>query len=169
MKGQDIVVILKLAISGPARSFADLGKSVGLSASEAHSAVKRLIEARLLDQDQKRVNRKALRNFLVHGIPYVFPVSLKEATRGKPTAWAAPVMAGSVLSNDLPPVWPDPEGEVRGQAVKPIYDSVLLAAKNDPKLYELLALVDAVRLGRARERAMAEAELDKRLIEGNHD
>jgi hypothetical protein len=169
MKGQDILVILKLAASGPAASFADLGKSVGLSASEAHAAVRRLIEARLLAPDRKRVHRRVLLNFLVHGLPYVFPASLKETTRGKPTAWAAPVLAGSVLSADLPPVWPDPEGDVRGQAVKPLYGSVLLAAKRDPKLYALLALVDALRLGRARERSMAEAELEKQLLGEAHD
>jgi hypothetical protein len=37
------------------------------------------------------------------------------------------------------------------------------AARSDPKLYELLALVDAIRVGRARERKLAESELEKRL------
>jgi hypothetical protein len=33
------------------------------------------------------------------------------------------------------------------------------AVRKDPELYKLVALVDALRIGRARERAMAEAEL----------
>ena len=169
MKGQDILVILKLVNSGAARSFAELGKSVGLSASEAHAAIRRLVEARLLDPDQRRVHRRALFKFLVNGVPYAFPASMKEATRGKPTGWAAPALKGRIVTDDLPPVWPDPEGDVRGQAVKPLYGSVLVAAKNDPKLYDLLALVDALRLGRARERQIAEDELEKRLTETDDD
>jgi hypothetical protein len=127
-----------------------------------------LVEARLWDSDSKRVNRQALLGFLVHGAPYAFPAALKEATRGVATGWGAPVFQGKIVSNELPPVWPDPQGEVRGQAVKPLYPSVVHAAKLDPQLYDLLALVDALRLGRARERKIAEQELKKRLIEANH-
>ena len=65
--------------------------------------------------------------------------------------------------------WPDPEGDVLGQAVKPLYRSVIIAAKQDPKLHDLLALVDALRLGRARERKIAEMELQKHLTQVGHD
>lgn len=166
VKSQDVVVALKLISSGPAKSFADLGAALGISASEAHAAVRRLGEARLWDSELKRLNRRALLDFLVHGLPYVFPASLKEATRGVRTAWAAPVFEGRIVANEPPPVWPDPEGEVRGQAVKPLYSSVIQAVKLDPVLYDLLALVDALRLGRARERKIAAQELEKRLMEG---
>ena len=60
-------------------------------------------------------------------------------------------------------MWPDPEGEVRGDELKPLYRSVPKAARKDPKLYELLVLVDAIRAGGARERRLAEEELTKRL------
>ena len=106
MKGQDLVVALKLSTSGSAKSYAELGKALGISASEAHAAVRRLIEARLVDPDQKRVNRQSLFRFLINGAPFAFPASTKESTRGMPTAWAAPVMQNRVLSNELPPVWP---------------------------------------------------------------
>ena len=167
LKSQDIFVALKLLSAGPAKSFADLGASLGISASEAHAAVRRLVEARLWNSDLKRLNRQALLAFLVHGVPYAFPAALKETTRGVPTGWAAPVFAGRIVANEPPPVWPDPQGEVRGQAVQPLYPSVVQAAKLDPKLYDLLALVDALRLGRARERKIAEQELEKRLMEAS--
>jgi DNA-binding Lrp family transcriptional regulator len=165
MKGQDIIVVLKLFTSGSAKSYVELGQSLGMSASEAHAAVRRLIEARLLDPDQKRVNRQSLLRFLIHGVPFVFPAAIKETTRGMPTAWAAPVMQNRVLSNELPPVWPDPEGVVRGQSVKPLYPSVVFAASQDGKLYDVLALVDVLRLGRARERKIAEDALEIMLKE----
>jgi hypothetical protein len=165
VKPQDVVVAIKLVASGSAGSFANLAAALGISASEAHAAVRRLGEARLWDPDLKRIHRQALLKFLIHGVPHSFPAALKEATRGMPTAWAAPVFQGRIVSNEPPPVWPDPEGEVRGQAVKPLYPSVVYAAKQDPKLHDLLALVDALRLGRARERKIAEVELEKRLME----
>ncbi|MEI8191594.1 MAG: hypothetical protein WCI75_17915, partial [candidate division NC10 bacterium] len=84
-----------------------------------------------------------------------------------PTAWAAPAMSDKFSSSDqVPPVWPDPESRVQGAAVQPLYGSVPGAARRDPELYDLLALIDALRIGRARERALAEKEIGERL--NNH-
>jgi len=163
-KPQDIVIALKLALGGKAQTYADLGASLGLSASEAHAGVRRLIEARLLDPESKRVLKRALRNFLVHGVPHAFPVQARELTRGIPTAWGAPVLSGRIISGDqLPPVWPDPSSNIQGYAVEPLYPSVPKAAQRDPLLYGILALVDALRIGRARERDLATREIDERL------
>lgn len=160
--------MLKLALSPQGgESFAALAKALGMSASEVHASVGRLEEARLLESESRSVRRKPLVEFLMHGVPYAFPAAPGEMTRGVPTAWAAPVMAGRVASNDAEaPVWPDPEGKKRGLAVEPLYSSAPIAARNDPKLYELLALVDALRLGRARERAIAAKEIEQRLSHG---
>jgi hypothetical protein len=68
-----------------------------------------------------------------------------------------------VPDSDPPPVWPDPEGTVRGFKFSPLTRSAPKAAKQDPKLYEVLALIDALRDGRARERQFAEKELTLRL------
>lgn len=43
------------------------------------------------------------------------------------------------------------------------YSSVTSACRVDPKLYELLALVDAIRDGRARERKIAIDELQSKI------
>jgi hypothetical protein len=163
-KPQDVVVALKLCLGAENQSYAELGRSLGMSASEVHAAVRRLIEARLVDPDTKAVRRQALRNFLVHGVPHSFPAILKSVTRGMPTAWAAPVMSGKFdVSEQLPPVWPDPDGRIRGESVQPLYASVPGAARRDPALYALLALVDALRIGRARERSLAEKEISQRI------
>jgi DNA-binding Lrp family transcriptional regulator len=163
-KPQDIVVALKLCLGAAAQSYADLGQSLGMSASEVHAAVRRLMDARLVDSSTKAVRSEALRNFLVHGVPFAFPAHEKEITRGMPTAWAAPVMAGKFnAAEQIPPVWPDPNGKAQGAAVKPLYSSVPGAARRDPALYDLLALVDALRIGRARERSFAEKEITHRL------
>ena len=60
-------------------------------------------------------------------------------------------------------MWPDPEGKVRGQSLLPLYPRVPLAARDDPRLYELLALFDGLRIGQARERDLAARLLGERL------
>jgi hypothetical protein len=72
-------------------------------------------------------------------------------------------LIGSRSGEELAPVWADDEGSVRGESIEPLYPSAPRAAREDPKLYELLALVDALRIGRARERKLAEALLRQRL------
>lgn len=164
IKSQDIVVALKLTLGGDLLSYAELGHELGMSASEAHAAVRRLNEARLVEPESKIVRREALMKFLVHGVPYAFPARTKEVTRGMPTAWAVPALANKFQdSGQLPPVWPAPDGIVQGVAVKPLYPSVPDAAQRDPALYEMLSLVDAIRIGRARERQLAEKELSNHL------
>jgi hypothetical protein len=89
---------------------------------------------------------------------------LRGETRGIPTAWAAaPLAAELAPSSDLPPVWPDPMGHVRGIALDPLHDSVSGISRRDPALAERLALVDALRLGDARVRGLAASLLRERL------
>lgn len=81
-----------------------------------------------------------------------------------PTGYAAPPLAALIVQPDEPPpVWPYSESTVRGYTLEPLYPSVPAAAARDVKLYELLALVDAIRDGRARERSLAVKEIEKRL------
>ena len=82
--------------------------------------------------------------------------------RGWPTSHSAPPLSKKIVSEEQY-VWPDPDGKVRGQAVEPLYYSVPHAVKNDPALYEMLALIDALRIGKAREKKLAADELNKRL------
>ena len=86
------------------------------------------------------------------------PSSIQVRLGNVPVAVALPRQASSVS-----PIWPYTEGQVRGESFSPLYKSAPLAAKNDPALYELLVLIDAIRGGRARERDIAKKELTKRL------
>ena len=164
LKSQDIVIALRLTLKQEPGTYANLGAELGLSASEAHAAVRRLQEARLVNSTDRAVRREELLRFLIHGVPYVFPAQTKEVTRGVPTAWGHPVLASHFTdSTEPPPVWPSAEGNVRGVAVKPLYPSVPQAVARNPELGALLALVDALRVGRTRDRNLAQAELTKRI------
>ena len=168
-KSLDIVVLLKLLITESGKTYAQLSQELGISASEIHGAVRRSMEAGLINSKARIPLRKPLEEYLLHGVRYAFPAKLGSLARGMPTAYAAPPLSPRISSDDLPPVWPDPEGTVRGLALEPLYRTVPRAAKSDPKLYELLALVDAIRVGRARDRKLAEEELLKRLSHAHSD
>ena len=70
-----------------------------------------------------------------------------------------------VPTDDPIPVWPYGEGKQRGVSLAPLYKTAPIAALRDKSLYELLALADALRDGRVRERKIAETELHRRLRE----
>lgn len=168
LKPQDLAVALKLAVlaDGDWLPYAALAKALRLSAFEVHAATQRLIAARLAADVEGRIRLvlAALRSFVLHGAPYAYPPVRGEITIGFATAHAVPPLKDQVLfSGESPPVWPHPEGDVRGPALLPLYPTLPLAAREDPKLYELLALFDALRIGQARERAMASRLIEERL------
>jgi hypothetical protein len=166
LKPQDVVVVLKLASAGKdkAWTYPTLAVALAMSPSEVHASVRRATQSGLLEPTTRTVNRQALLEFLVHGVKYAFPAERGGITRGLPTGHAAPPLRDHFRSSsEAPPVWADPEGPVRGEALEPLFRSVPRAARADAKLYEWLALVDAVRAGRARERELAVKELRSRL------
>jgi hypothetical protein len=168
IKPQDIFVLLKLASIGSNNwTYNLLAAELFMSPSEVHAAVNRSLKAQLAipaPENPAQPNIRNLLEFLVHGIRYVFVPDRGGMTRGMPTCYAAsPLKQKLVASDEPPPVWPDAEGETRGQAFSPLYASVPKAARHDPKLYELLVLVDALRGGAARERTTAASELRARL------
>jgi hypothetical protein len=167
LKPQDLVVLLKLvALGNTVRTFSELGSDLAISASEIHASVGRAMKARLLHNvdEHLHISKAALREFLLHGAKYAFPPTFGAATRGLPTAYAAPPLASLISQpNELAPVWPDPLGERRGMTLHPLYPSVPKAARADPVLYESLALFDALRSGAARERQLATQLLGERL------
>jgi hypothetical protein len=167
LKPQDILVLLKIvALQRAPWSYGQLAYELAMSASEVHAAVKRALEASLmkLDDGWGYPDADALGEFLVHGLKYVFTPARGGMTLGMPTAEAAPPLNRILARPEEPPaVWPDPDGEVRGLEFSPLYKSVPRAARRDPKLYELLALVDAIRGAGGSAQEVAVRELQARL------
>jgi hypothetical protein len=161
LKPHDLYVVLALLsrTAPPASLYPHLAALTGLAASAVHASLKRAAASRLvMFQDRKPVVLKAaLLEFLVHGARYAFPPVQGGLTRGVPTAYAAaPLNALIAPSADPPPVWPHAKGVVRGLALAPLYPSVPEAALKDARLYAALALLDALRMGQARERDAAQ-------------
>ncbi len=166
LRPQDVVVLLRLSLGADGvPSYAVLADELKLTASEIHAGVERAVAAQLARKDESGkpvVLMEALRLFVQHGVRYCFPVTHGPMGRGMPTAHAAaPLNKLMVQSTEPAPVWPHKDGKVRGVAFYPLYPTVPDAANYNSALYELLALVDAVRGGNMRERALAITELDK--------
>jgi hypothetical protein len=102
-----------------------------------------------------RVHTRNLAEFAVHGAKYAFPPERLPVSVGVPTSHSAPAFAGVFAPGSDDWVWPHPNGTARGQGLEPLHPSVPFAAMQDARLYEMLALFDALRVGRARERGMA--------------
>ena len=165
LKPQDIVILLKLVAIGERRwAYNSLANELAMSPAEVHAGIKRCIAAKLFDRQRKVPIKSALQEFLAHGVKYTFPPDRGAMTRGIPTGFAAPPLNLRITQPaEDPPVWPYPEGNVKGYSFSPLYKSVPKAVQTDHALYELLALVDAIRDGRARERELAVKELADRL------
>lgn len=160
MRPVDLVVALALAVERAlvSATFSQLGQSLGVSASTAHSAVKRLQATGLLRPGSHEPNTRELLNFLEFGAKHAFPPVVGREVRGVPTAHSGPALSG-VIEDVTPIVWPDPAGEVRGVSLAPLYNKATTLPSRSPKLYAALTLVDAMRVGQARERNAARSEL----------
>ena len=137
-----------------------LEESTGISKSEVSGSLRRCLDVGLAKLERgsglPRANTRALLGFVMNGLKYVFPARPGPLVRGIPTAHAAPVLAGRLLSaGEHVHVWEDAHGSVQGQRVDPLYKSVPRAVRRDAALYAMLALVDAIRLGQERESALA--------------
>jgi len=168
LKPQDIYILLKLVALGESQwSYASVAGELFMSASEVHAGIRRAVAARLMHPQGGQPLKKSLEEFLIHGVKYAFPPDHGGLTRGVATGYAAPPLKDIIAQpNEPPPVWPDPEGDTRGYEFSPLYKTVPKAALKDNRLYELLAIVDAIRDGRAREREIAIKELKARLGSG---
>lgn len=167
LKPQDVVLALKLvARAGAPWTQPGLAKSLHISASEVNHGLQRLAVSHLYNVEERRVVRANLKEFLVHGLRYAFPARLGRLGEGMVTAYSAKPLADKLrVGPDDNVVWRARGAghRVRGHAIEPLYPTAPSAAAEDPALHELLALADALRVGRARERALATEELAMRL------
>lgn len=124
----------------------------------------------LIYSDKKLINKSGLLEFLLHGLKYVWPAQFGPVCGGIPTSHSMTPISKTIVSSENDQyVWPHAYGTMRGHSVPPLYASAPDAALKDPELHELLALIDALRVGRARERKIATEELTKRLNSASAD
>lgn len=166
LEGLDLVVLLKMAArpENPC-SVRGLASALAVPPTNVQRSIERLVAQSLVVQgpEGRRVNRLAARDLFAHGVRWIAPAKIGRVVLGLPTAHAASPLASQLPGDSDPVVIPLEEGPVRGKSVTPLHPSAPEAAAKDHKLHELLAIVDGIRIGGAREREVAVAALQARL------
>jgi hypothetical protein len=162
-------VLLKLISSGePGTPVRDIASSIGsVSKSAVDVSLQRLKAHALIREGSsgRQINRLAARDLFEKAVQWIAPAVVGPYELGLATAYAAHPLADKLRSDEDedPVVMPVAEGPCRGRAVTPIHRAAPGAAKRDEKLHELLSIVDALRIGRARDREVAVSELRSRI------
>jgi hypothetical protein len=141
----------------------DLAYELGISASEISESINRSVIAGLISSDKKTLNKLSLLDFLRSGLRYVYPKRPGAMMRGIGTAHSAAPLNNEIMSEEQF-VWPYGAGNIRGQAIEPLHPKIPEACLKDEKFYELMALADAIRVGKVREQKLA-FEIIKEKIE----
>jgi predicted transcriptional regulator len=163
MRPHDIVVLLKIAAKKDVPwLMKDLANELGISGSEISESLHRSSLAGLITKDKQQLMKLSILDFLEHGLRYVYPQQPGAKVRGVPTAHAAAPLSELILSDEAY-VWPYGEGKVRGESIEPLHPKVPEACLRDSEFYEYMALCDALRVGRAREKNQAIDILRKKL------
>lgn len=163
MRPHDVVILLKIiAIDNENWMMKDIANKLYISSSEVSESLNRSVWAGLMTNDKRRIFKSALLDFITHGLKYVYPQKPGAMVRGIKTAHSAPPLSFEINSEQNY-VWPYAEGDSRGFAIEPLHPNVPRACLEDHKLYELLALLDAIRIGNTREQNMAINELKNRI------
>ena len=164
MRPQDIVVLLKIiALKQDNWKNSDLAYSLKISPSEISEVLNRCKIAGLVDSKKRKVHINSFKEFLIYGLKYVFPAEPGSVLRGIPTAHSAFPINENISSGGDIYVWPYANGNQRGQAIEPLYKTLPATVQEDKLFYELLVIIDTIRVGRAREIQIAIEELEKRL------
>lgn len=163
MRPHDLAVLLKIASKGRQNwLMKDLANELEISGSEISESLNRSAIAGLLSGDKKKLKILSLLDFLKSGLQYVYPQQPGAIIRGIETAHSAPPLREKIVSAE-PYVWPFAKGSVRGQSIEPLHPKIPNACMKDSRFYELMALTDAIRVGKARERKMAIEMIKERL------
>ena len=139
-----------------------------MSVSEAHASVKRALASGLAvapARGEWSPVRPNLLEFILHGVHYIWPTTPGPVKRGMPTAFGAEPLASQLtVAPGEAPVWVYSTGSVKSPTRSPLYRTAPQAALTDPALHRLLALWDALRIRRARERSLAAKLMEAELM-----
>lgn len=139
----------------------ELAATLHVDHTLVHRALKRAESAGLYRASARQVNLANFEELTIHAARFIAPARLGELTRGVPAAWAAEPISAIIdqAESEPPPVWPSALGSVRGQALEPLHPAAVQASQDAPALAKLLSIVDSLRAGDTRVRAVAATAL----------
>ncbi|QHI37561.1 hypothetical protein IMCC3317_29410 [Kordia antarctica] len=163
MRPHDIAILLKIASKGQEKWYMkDLAYELHISSSEISESINRSVIGGLISSDKKTLHKLALLDFLKSGLRYVYPQRPGAMVRGIGTSISASPLNNEIVSVDRF-VWAYGQGKIRGQVIEPLHPKTPEACLKDKKYYELMALTDAIRIGKVREQTIAFNLLKERI------
>lgn len=145
-----------------------LACALSLARLEVVGSIERLRVAGLMlshEHAPLSANRYGLMGLARFGFRHIFPVRPGVESKGIPTAHAAAPMNSKLFSGGTRiPVWPSQLGTQTGYSILPLHPGAPRAALADPMLYGMLAMIDSMRVGGARETHVASELLCKLLM-----
>lgn len=167
LKPQDVVIAAALLTLPRDWTYPVLAARAFIHENHARASVRRLTAASLFSPLSRRVHQRNFLLFAVDGLRFAFIAQRGARSKGVPTAADAPPLRDYFFNGDASPlVWPYPDG-VEGDALTPLSPTVPQAALHCAALYEYLVLLDALRIGRVREKKIATQLLQERLENNN--
>jgi hypothetical protein len=140
----DVGVALRLLLV-PEERYEPMSQAMATSTSAVHRAVMRLRQAGLCRDGQRTIEQNAFVEFVTYGVPHAFPAMKAGNAAGLPTASAHPALTTLQADRTLL-VWEARGYQSTGVAVVPLFPGVPQVARQDARMYRLLAAVDAIRL-----------------------
>lgn len=170
LKPQDTLITLKYWSVRRAKislGLRDLAQSLGVSAGEVSKGIKRCISAKLMvERDGAFYSETgALLEWLSYGVRFALPKQEAGFGRGMATAWNCPLVKTELVPPNPGYVWSVAGGDSEGVVLEPIHPSAPFAASRDELVYQALALVDVIRIGKPRELQIARDALKQLLLE----
>ena len=163
LRPQDIMIALWIAVEDQP-SVKNISANLKISLGDVSNGITRLQFARLIQRQgrDRKCNTSNLFEFVVHGVKYCFPGILGAPARGIPTAWGHSFFSSKIRS-DSSPVYSSLNGKHYGPEISPLYKSLPLACEESEVVYQITAIVDCLRIGKARDISLAENQLKKYL------
>jgi len=164
IRPHDLVILLQIALNkNEYVQMKDMANKLFISPSEISTSLQRSVYSGLVADDRHSIIRESLLKFIIYGLPYTFPTKPGTPAMGIPTGHSAYPLSNFFNDSEIY-VWPYENGEIRGLSIEPYYTNQPKAVKFNNELHAVLALTDAIRLGRKREKNMASDMLEQILI-----
>ncbi len=167
LKGQDIALVFKILFKGKEEKieYKQLAYELCISQSEISKSVIRLKKAKLMSRYENNIyeiHKHNLMEMLLHGLKYFLVPELNIEQRGVPTAYSSPYVERELTNKDSY-VWPYIDGLSKGIALTPLYKTLPAALDRfpDERFYEVMSILDLIRLGGSREQKIGSSMLDK--------
>lgn len=166
MKPHDIVIALKIvSFNSETWRIIDVAYNINISPSEVYGSINRLHKVEIMHM-RKHIVKRNLIEFLIHGVKYCFPAIPGIRSRGILTAHSSEFFK-KIISDKKKDnyVWPFEKGNANGISIVPLHKNIPEFIQKDRFMYEHLSYIDAIRIGRKREKAYAEKQILKLLKE----